>query len=261
MKILAILQNMWFKDPARMEKMFHGPGFNGDRQKFIRTWLFWSCLTGKRLKAAFGEDLCDEILWEEASPQIGAVSSAAFPADAHHIAEAIRIHKPELVLTFGKIAREGVALALPRLGNLRYVKVFNAPHPAARHATVCAELRAIAEQVKQIFNSQITGVPHGYQPTTDPRKHETIAGDASQNRTATARSVGTLRDSGTQSACEVGNVASAQSADGGTERHQGSRLASESSVNSGAGAANSCPVVAGVGGVAPSLFEGEVNRG
>lgn len=148
MKIIAFLQNQWFKDPDRMKRMLETT-FKGDRQKFTRTFLFFGCLTGRRLTKAFGEDLCDQIIWEEASPLIAGQSSGAFPADMNHICGILDRHKPNIVLTLGRIAREAIE-SLPIM-DVNYATI-SGPHPAARHATVCKELSDMAAKVRDLIS-------------------------------------------------------------------------------------------------------------
>lgn len=134
-KCVAFLQNMWFRDPERMKAQL-ATSFKGDRESFIRTWLFWSCITGKRLKAVFGE-MIDQIVWEEQSPEIGGKSSALFAPDFEHIARVLEKHQPTHVIAFGKKASD----ALRHVSSSASWDLIIAPHPAARHVTVMAELR------------------------------------------------------------------------------------------------------------------------
>lgn len=124
MTILAFLQNMWFKNPEAAKDVF--ARHPERRNQLIGTYLFMGCLTGQRLEAAFG-DLCDTIIWEEVSPEIGGRSSAIFPADHKHMQEAIAYHKPDVILAFGKLASD----ALVELGCT--IPVIKALHPAARN--------------------------------------------------------------------------------------------------------------------------------
>lgn len=146
--ILAFLQNQWFKNPARMKHQLETT-FNGDRPKFISFWLFYSCLTGKRLKKAFGEELCDQIIWEEISPEMGGQSNSSFPPDLMHISAVIEKHKPTIILAFGKLACGAVG-TMPT-SDMGPTILFG-PHPAARHATVTVELRQMKEAVDAIIN-------------------------------------------------------------------------------------------------------------
>jgi hypothetical protein len=159
MKVVAFLQNMWFKDPERMKAQLAGT-FKGDRAEFIRTWLFWSCLTGKRLRNAFGEELCDAITWEEASAEIGGRSSSAFPADPAHMRDVIERHRPNVVMAFGKIAQEGFFAVMsnaPLLGPRYPIHLIVAPHPAARHGSVVRELASAAAELGTILAGEASG--------------------------------------------------------------------------------------------------------
>lgn len=127
MTILAFLQNIWFKNPEQARAIF---ARNPERRnQLIGTFLFMGCLSGKRLEQAFG-DLCDEIIWEECSPEIGGQSSAAFPADFEHISGAINKHNPDVILAFGKLASDALRKVAPDQ------KLICGPHPAARYGAI-----------------------------------------------------------------------------------------------------------------------------
>lgn len=132
MKILAILQNQWFKDPEKVKQIYaRNPEH---RNELIKRFLFMGCLSGRRLQQAFG-DLCNTIIWEEASSEIGGFSASAFPADVEHIKNAIYQHNPDVLIAFGKIASDGAFKALTGLGfpdGKRDIRFVTAPHPAAR---------------------------------------------------------------------------------------------------------------------------------
>lgn len=144
MKVLAFLQNSWFKDPPRMQRQLETT-FKGDREKFNATWLFFGCTTGKRLNAALGDYWCDRIIWQEASPLIAGFASGSFPADVEHMQECINRHKPDVVIAFGKIAENG-------LKECRFKKcqLVISCHPAARHASVCDDLAAVRKKLRTI---------------------------------------------------------------------------------------------------------------
>ncbi len=155
--VLAFLQNMWFKDPDRMKTIYakyverEEPGKG--RARFIRDFLFFGCLTGKRLRQAFGEDECMDFIWEEASPEMGGHSSSSFSHDPIHIADAIKLHQPKVVLVFGKIAQAGVveAQAKSLIESSPPWQYLYGPHPAARHATVMNELHQMNDKLKEIL--------------------------------------------------------------------------------------------------------------
>lgn len=139
-KPLAILQNQWFRDPIRVQAIYdRRPEIRND---LIERFLFNGCVTGRRLLAAFGESLCSDIIWEEASPNVGGFSESKFPADITHIRNAIRKFQPSVILAFGKIATNGVTEACDAW---TYYSVYpppiiSGPHPAARGADVVVRL-------------------------------------------------------------------------------------------------------------------------
>lgn len=130
MKVVAIMQNQWFKNPASAERTLancvaqRGPA---GREWFIARMLFMGCRTGQILQACLGEEWCERIVWEEASPKIGGHAASKFPADRAHIEEVIRRHSPRVLLAFGKVAADPV-VRLCGLG-CTYILL---PHPCAR---------------------------------------------------------------------------------------------------------------------------------
>ena len=127
MKILAFLQNQWFKNPEAIAILFNR--YPNKRNEFIKRLLFAGCLTGRRLHEVFG-DLCNKIIWDEASPLLADHSSGVFKADIAHIAASIKQHRPDLIICFGKIAGDAVkSLSLQ-------IKIIYAPHPATRGNTI-----------------------------------------------------------------------------------------------------------------------------
>lgn len=137
-KIVAFLQNQWFKDPERIKSIIakrialelRGDGDNMTahevREEYIAYFLFLGCLTGRRLKAVFGDET-RRIVWEEVSREIGGHASSCFPADDAHIREVLDRHKPDIVLAFGKIACDALSRLRPAAATL-----IRGPHPAAR---------------------------------------------------------------------------------------------------------------------------------
>lgn len=147
-RILAFLQNQWFKDPEKVKAVFER--YPDMRNDLIRRYLFMGCLTGHRLEKVFGEEVCSQITWEEASPEVGGFSASKFPADSVHIANAIITHSPDIVLAFGRIAANGVMAALPQIENhpipinFRFI---TGPHPTSRQDPM-PRLKEIAQIVK-----------------------------------------------------------------------------------------------------------------
>lgn len=142
MKILAILQNQWFKNPEKVKQIYaRNPELRND---LIKRFLFMGCLTGKRLRTAFG-DLCDTIIWEEASGEIGGYSASKFVPDPEHVKRAIETHKPDVILCFGEVAKTAVRSVCCDTG-ARHPAVMFAPHPAARQDPM-PKLREIAKSL------------------------------------------------------------------------------------------------------------------
>jgi len=138
---VAFLQNMWVKNPERVRADIqrHGEGF---RLRFMKYALFAGCVTGRRLKAAFG-DLCDEIVWEETTREIAGDPKTIFPAQPDHIRAVLEKYKPDVVLTFGAIAR---LVVLPLWSG----RLIAAPHPAARQPDTIAKLQAAAAELRKV---------------------------------------------------------------------------------------------------------------
>lgn len=140
LKILAFMQNQWFKNPAAVRAMFERHPYK--RNEIIKRLLFAGCVSGQRLRAAFGMNLCNAIIWEEASPQLAGQSSGAFEADLDHIVASIRQHDLDAIICFGKIASD----AIRQIEITPRIHVFHSPHPASRGCTV-EMMRNIASRI------------------------------------------------------------------------------------------------------------------
>jgi hypothetical protein len=136
--ILAVLQNQWFRDPARMRATIDR--FPDSRRRIIHYALFAGCRTGKILKSVFG-DLCDEIVWEEASPEIGGHASSYFPADHAHLQSVLDDVKPDVVLGFGRIATDALKVLVPQN------KLITGPHPTARGDNVVWKIKDMRNRI------------------------------------------------------------------------------------------------------------------
>lgn len=138
MKILAVMQNQWFRDPEAVRRiMGKRPQW---RRQLIARFLFAGCRSGRVLKSVFGERI-NEIVWEEASPEIGGHASSAFPADPVHLRAVLDDVKPDVVLAFGKIASNALLDLVPA------EKLVVGPHPTARGPDVMPLLRAMQNQL------------------------------------------------------------------------------------------------------------------
>lgn len=134
MKIVAFLQNMWAYQPDRIVLQ---------RRKLIRRLLFAGCLTGKRLKDTFGDELCQLIVWENASPIIGNQANSNPQPDIDHIKLILEEEQPDLVIAFGVRARIA-------LDGIWKGKLIVAPHPAARGKYTMRNLRQAGKKVLEI---------------------------------------------------------------------------------------------------------------
>lgn len=136
MKIVAFLQNMWVRNPARVRRMLDRDTTGKLRERVLAHALFAGCLTGRRLRAGLGEELCDSIVWEEASPVIADNPQDYHAPDPEHIRRVLAKHQPDLVLCFTKRGEQEILAACD-------CQVISAPHPAARSADVTEHLERV----------------------------------------------------------------------------------------------------------------------
>lgn len=136
MKILAVMQNQWFHDPEAVKRIV--ARWPQRRRDLIGRFLFAGCKSGRVLKSVFGERIND-IVWEEASPEIGGESASCFPADLAHLRATLADVKPDIVLGFGKIACDALA------GLVDGHDLVVGPHPTARGADTLPRLRIMAD--------------------------------------------------------------------------------------------------------------------
>lgn len=148
MKILAFLQNMWVNDPERVKKMIAESEHSERlRRHFIARALFAGCKTGRQLRKELG-DLCDTIVWEEASREILGDPKIVPPANLDHMLKVVTEEKPKLVITFGNVAIEGY-MAIQRW--VRPVPHWiSSPHPAARHPACQHSFRDAMREVRSL---------------------------------------------------------------------------------------------------------------
>ena len=145
MKVLAFLQNQWLNEPKKALAMIaRTPQV---RTRLIKYALFQS-YTGMRLKQIFGDE-CVECDWDNASPQIGSRSSSCFPADPEHIKAVLEEHRPDVVLTFGKVATDALKKTCDNF------KLIAGPHPAARQHNVMARLEKMADTLKEYRDEKV----------------------------------------------------------------------------------------------------------
>lgn len=155
--ILCFLQNLWVREPERWKDWLDK---NEDRRAMIIRHLLldYGCLTGRRLKACFGEDLLEQMVIEEASREIAGNSKMICPPNPEHIKACLKKYKPKVVVTFGQVARDAVTpiwkqLSFAAAGDL----LIYCPHPAARQKDTIAKLKAAAEQIRNQITTQCGG--------------------------------------------------------------------------------------------------------
>lgn len=132
MKIVAFLQNQWWKNPKRIkEELERAP----DPEKYRRRLLTWGlsqCKTGKVLEKllvpVIGAEAFENIYWENSSREFGGRSTCKFPPDPKHMQEVINTQDPAVILCFGGIAKKG----LDQCTVLEDTDVLYAVHPASR---------------------------------------------------------------------------------------------------------------------------------
>lgn len=149
--ILGVLQNQWFKDPARVRESIDrhpaGPAREQFRRAFIKRALFYGCRTGINLRKCFGE-WCDRMVWEEASREIGGHAGAAFVADPIHLRAVLDELQPVAVVAFGNIAW----CALQPLV-IAPATLIRAPHPTARQGDTLRNLYTARHQLETLLES------------------------------------------------------------------------------------------------------------
>jgi hypothetical protein len=133
---VAFLQNMWVRDPERAKALIerHGEDY---RIRLMHMSLFSGCLTGRRIKAAFGDELLKTIYFEEASREIAGDSKTICAPDPDHIRKVLEQRKPSVVITFGRVAFDAVSQQWKGA-------LIRCPHPAARQADTLSKLNLAA---------------------------------------------------------------------------------------------------------------------
>ena len=137
--ILAFLQNLWVKDPRYTYDFFKK--YPNSRNNIIKSLLFMGCLTGRRIKKAFGWELADRIIYDECTKEIANNPKTICNPDLEHIKETLNKFKPDRVITFGAIAYKAVSKVFPK------DKIFKSPHPAARQKNTMDKLKSIAKEL------------------------------------------------------------------------------------------------------------------
>lgn len=141
MKVLAIMQNQWMRDPERMRRLIER--YPNARRRAIALALFAGCRSGRVLRRVFGLEWCSAIIWDEASREIGGHAASVFPADLEHLRAMLAEVAPDVVLAFGRIACEALTTIQPA------ALLIGGPHPVAPGADTLPRLRAMRNTLEQ----------------------------------------------------------------------------------------------------------------
>lgn len=90
--------------------------------------------------------MCDRIIWENVSPRIAGKASECFGVDQAHVDAVIDHFKPDVVLSFGRVAHKA---------DVHAPFTLTRPHPAARHGGVVDELREMAHKLQLLIDKVI----------------------------------------------------------------------------------------------------------
>lgn len=142
---MGFLQNMYVKDPAKVQQAINKSDDPNVWEFWVKALLFSGCLTGKRIKAAFG-DLADNIIYDECSREIADNPKTICKADPKHIKRSLIKHKPNIVIAFGNHAYKAL-----QPFSMYYDTIIKAPHPAARQTDTLDKLKLIPEIIYRYF--------------------------------------------------------------------------------------------------------------
>ncbi len=142
-RVVAFLQNCWFR-PGTSHRMID---LYLTDQSFRRKVLAMS-MTGRRLKTAFADKFPD-IWWDNASQFVADYSSGCNTADPIHMEAVLQQIKPVGIVTFGRIANEGM-LNIART-QWPIPKWHYFPHPNARGLTQAQINEFAAEILSRYF--------------------------------------------------------------------------------------------------------------
>lgn len=123
-KILAFLQNPGFPEDTHPETIRQYNLDDDFRRKILKQYM-----TGQRLLKAFGEEVFDQIVWDNVILQNGTIKKKV-PPDMDHIRAVIAEVKPDIIITFGAVAYRAIKDLEEWKG-----PHFMSPHPNARGIT------------------------------------------------------------------------------------------------------------------------------
>lgn len=147
MKILAFLQNPWFRKGTSQ----HHIEMYRDNQDFHHRVLSLS-MTGKRLVRAFGE-LYPLIHWDNTNWRPSSQASGREESDYTHMMTVLARILPDIVLAFGNQAIEACHYIKSHDMMPEHIIILNCHHPNARHRTQ-EHLNQFAELVRKYSCTQ-----------------------------------------------------------------------------------------------------------
>lgn len=135
-KIVAFLQNAWFPPGTDKDLIYAYKTKQEVHRKLLK-----ETMTGYRLYQAFGS-LYDEIHWDNVAPEAVDHPKKVSPVDMKHVEGIISVIRPDLILTFGEVAKEAIADSIAAIKT----KTMACHHPNARYRFQ-ADLDYFAQQV------------------------------------------------------------------------------------------------------------------
>lgn len=152
MTILAFIQCPWHPDHQKVrDAISDAPrAERAAARRAANTARILAGPGGVRLRALLGLELCTKIKWECTSTEIAAFDRPPMAADLAHIAECYEEFQPQIVVGFGRTAGEALVALREEYQIPAAVTFLSAPHPAARHQGVEAEIKLIAHQISDM---------------------------------------------------------------------------------------------------------------
>lgn len=136
LSIVAFLQNPWFPPGTDKELIYAYKTKQEVHRKLLK-----ETMTGYRLHQAFGS-LYDEIHWDNVAPEAVDHPKKTSPVDMQHVEGIISVLRPNLILTFGEVARQAIESSIAAIKT----KTMACHHPNARYRFQ-ADLDYFAQQV------------------------------------------------------------------------------------------------------------------
>lgn len=147
-KIVAFMQNPWFKPGTSIRHI----KLYSESQYFHRAVLANS-MSGKRLLQAFGEELYNQIWWDNANPVAATIATGKFEANYDHMIKVLIRQNPRLVIGFGQEANMAITQLLVTEKFPGEIESLACHHPNARGKTQ-QDLDNFAQVVKNFIEAE-----------------------------------------------------------------------------------------------------------